>query len=120
MNDRRQEERKHIFAINGAPEFLNLVRELFQEEGYNVTTTNYVPKSFNQIAALQPDALIVDVVVGEPELHWCVPVCSMATARAPAFRQGILSPPHPRVLPCHHSMARRSAVCTIDSWRANS
>jgi DNA-binding response OmpR family regulator len=65
VNDRRQEDRKHIFAINGAPEFLNLVRELFQEEGYNVTTTNYVPKSFNQIAALQPDALIVDVVVGE-------------------------------------------------------
>lgn len=65
VDDRRQEDRKHIFAINGAPEFLNLVRELFQEEGYNVTTTNYVPKSFNQIAALQPDALIVDVVVGQ-------------------------------------------------------
>src|SRR3954469_7274936 len=65
VNDRRQEDRKHIFAINGAPEFLNLVRELFQEEGYNVTTTNYVPKSYEQIAALQPDALIVDVVVGQ-------------------------------------------------------
>src|SRR5258708_1477693 len=65
VNDRRQEERKHIFAINGAPEFLNLVRELFQEEGYNVTTTNFVPKSFDQVAALQPDAVIVDVVVGQ-------------------------------------------------------
>jgi CheY-like chemotaxis protein len=69
VNDRRQEERKHIFAINGAPEFLNLVRELFQEEGYNVTTTNFVPKSFDQIAALQPDAVIVDVVVGQ-EAGW--------------------------------------------------
>ena len=63
--NRSQEGRKHIFAINGAPEFLNIVRELFQEEGYNVTTTNYVPNSFDQIEALRPDALIVDIVVGQ-------------------------------------------------------
>jgi DNA-binding response OmpR family regulator len=63
--DRRQEHRKHIFAINGSPEFLDLMRDLFQEEGYNVTTTNYVPRSFDQIAALQPDALIIDVATGQ-------------------------------------------------------
>ena len=63
MEDRSQEARKHIFAINGSPEFLNIVRELFQEENYNVTTTNYVPNSFEQIKALHPDALIVDVAV---------------------------------------------------------
>jgi DNA-binding response OmpR family regulator len=65
MEDRRQEGRKHIFAINGAPEFLNIVRDLFQEEAYNVTTTNFVPNSFDQIVALQPDALIVDIVIGQ-------------------------------------------------------
>jgi CheY-like chemotaxis protein len=65
MEDRSQEGRKHVFAINGSPEFLNVVRELFQDERYNVTTTNYVPNSFTQIAALQPDALIVDVAVGQ-------------------------------------------------------
>jgi len=65
VEDRSQEQRKHIFAINGSPAFLNIVRDLFQEEDYNVTTTNFVPNSFAQIAALQPDALIVDVVVGQ-------------------------------------------------------
>ena len=65
MEDRRQERRKHVFVINGAPEFLNLMRELFQDENYNVTTTNFVPRSFEQIAGLQPDALIIDVVVGQ-------------------------------------------------------
>jgi CheY-like chemotaxis protein len=65
VEDRSQEHRKHIFAINGSPEFLNIVRELFQEEDYNVTTTNFVPNSFEQIQALQPDALIVDVVIGQ-------------------------------------------------------
>ncbi len=65
LEDRDQEGRKHVFVINGVPEFLNLMRDLFQDERYNVTTTNFVPRSFEQIAALQPDALIIDVVVGE-------------------------------------------------------
>ena len=65
MADRGQEERKHILAINGSVDFLNIVRELFQEEDYNVTTTNFVPNSFEQIQALQPDALLVDVAAGE-------------------------------------------------------
>ena len=63
--DRSQERRKHVFVINGAPEFLDVVRELFQEERYNVTTTNFVPNSFAQIEALAPDALIVDIVLGQ-------------------------------------------------------
>jgi CheY-like chemotaxis protein len=57
-------ERKHIFAVNSAPEFLDLVRDLLQDEQFNVTTTNYVPRTFDQIAALQPDLLLVDLVVG--------------------------------------------------------
>ena len=65
MEERSQEQRKHIFAIDGSPDFLNVIRDLFQDEGYNVTTTNYVPNSFAQIAALEPDALIVDIVVGQ-------------------------------------------------------
>ncbi len=67
MEERSQEERKHIFAINGSPDFINIVRELFQEEGYNVTTTNFVPTSFEQIETAHPDALIVDVVVSHDE-----------------------------------------------------
>jgi hypothetical protein len=65
VEDRSQEQRKHIFAINGSPDFFNVIRYVFQEEDYNVTTTNFVPNSFEQIAALDPDALIVDIVVGQ-------------------------------------------------------
>jgi DNA-binding response OmpR family regulator len=65
VEDRSQEQRQHIFAINGSPDFLNVIRDLFQEEEYNVTTTNFVPNSFEQIAALEPDALIVDIVIGQ-------------------------------------------------------
>jgi DNA-binding response OmpR family regulator len=63
--EQRQIERRHIFIVNGAPVILDLLRELFQAEAYNVTTTNFVPQTFDQIAALTPDLLMVDVVVGD-------------------------------------------------------
>ena len=66
---RTQEGRKHIFVVNGAPAFLNLMRDLLQDERYNVTTTNFVPRYYEQIAALQPDALVIDVVTGQ-EAGW--------------------------------------------------
>jgi DNA-binding response OmpR family regulator len=59
-----QAARKHVFVLNGAPEFLNMMRKLFQDEHYNVTTTNFVPKSFDQIEALQPDVLVIDLAYG--------------------------------------------------------
>jgi CheY-like chemotaxis protein len=65
VEERSQERRKHVFAINASPPFLNIIRELFQEEGYNVTTTNFAPNSFAQIEALQPDALIIDIAIGQ-------------------------------------------------------
>lgn len=57
----RQGERKHIFAVNHDPEFLDVVRVLLQDESYNVTTTNYVPRTWDQIAALQPSLLLIDI-----------------------------------------------------------
>lgn len=59
-----QRARKHVFCVNGASEFLDLLREIMQEEHYNVTTTNFVPRTHEQITALQPDVVIVDLVVG--------------------------------------------------------
>ena len=65
VDGRNQVPRRHVFAINSSPAFLNVVRELFQEEGYNVTTTNFAPNSFAQIEALRPDALIIDIAIGQ-------------------------------------------------------
>ncbi len=60
----RQMRRQHIFCVNGYAEFLDFVRVLFQQEDYNVTTTNFVPNTFAQIEALQPSVLIIDLEVG--------------------------------------------------------
>jgi CheY-like chemotaxis protein len=55
--------RKHVFVVNGSPLFLDVMRLFLQEEEFNVTTTNFVPRTFDQIAGLQPDLLIIDVAV---------------------------------------------------------
>jgi len=81
--EQQQMARKHIFAVNSAPEFLDLVRELLQDEHFNVTTTNYVPRTFEQIAGLKPDLLLIDLVVGI-EAGWDL----LARLEAEALTQG--------------------------------
>ena len=63
--ERTQMGRKHIFAVNGSAEFLDILRDLLEEEEYNVTTTNFVPRTFEQIEALRPELLIIDLVAGQ-------------------------------------------------------
>ena len=60
-----QMQRQHVFVVNGSVEFLDLVRELLQDERYNVTTTNFVPRTFHQIETARPSLLVVDVCHGE-------------------------------------------------------
>lgn len=62
--EHQQMTRKHVLCVNGAPSFLDFVRELLQDERYNVTTTNYVPRTFDLIESIQPDLVILDIVVG--------------------------------------------------------
>ena len=65
LDDRQQTPRKHVFAVNSSPDFLLIVRELLEDEGYAVTTCDFAPNVFTRIVMRQPDALIIDVAVGE-------------------------------------------------------
>src|SRR5215207_5326036 len=60
-----QMQRQHIFVVNGSAAFLDVVRDLLQDERYNVTTTNFVPETYDQFASLKPALLILDLAVGE-------------------------------------------------------
>lgn len=60
-----QMQRQHIFVVNGSADFLDVVRDLLQDESYNVTTTNFVPHTFKQIETARPSLLIVDLIHGE-------------------------------------------------------
>ena len=62
--EKAQLERKHVFCVDGAAEFLDLLRELFQDAHFTVTTTDFEEGTHARIATLQPDIVIVDLVVG--------------------------------------------------------
>lgn len=64
-SERLQMSRQHVFCINGSSMFLEFVRMLLEEECYNVTTTNFLPETFVQIAAVRPDLLILDLQIGK-------------------------------------------------------
>ena len=66
MDDRQRMRRKHIFAVNSSPDFLLIIRELLEEEGYTVTTSDFEANVFTRIVMRQPDAHMIDVAVGEP------------------------------------------------------
>jgi DNA-binding response OmpR family regulator len=60
-----QMRRQHIFVVNGSAPFLDIIRELLQDENYNVTTTNFLPETFATIEAARPSLLLIDLAVGE-------------------------------------------------------
>ena len=66
MDDRRQTPRTQVFAVNSSPDFLLIIRDLLEDEGYAVATCDFEPNVFTRIVMRQPDALIVDVAVEEP------------------------------------------------------
>ena len=65
MDDHQGSSRKRVFAVNSSPDFLLIVRELLEDEGYAVTTSDFEPNVFTKIVMRQPDALVIDVAVGE-------------------------------------------------------
>lgn len=55
-------KKKRITVVNDYPEFLDMIDELLQEEGYEVTTLPKHQGAFEQIKASQPDVVICDLV----------------------------------------------------------
>lgn len=59
--EKQQREPQHIFVVNHEPDILDVVRMLLEDETYRVTTTNYLPRMWTLIAALQPALLLIDL-----------------------------------------------------------
>jgi DNA-binding response OmpR family regulator len=57
--------RPHIVCLTSGGDFLDFLRGLLEDEDFNVTTTNYVPRSFDLLAALQPDLIMLDLIIAK-------------------------------------------------------
>src|SRR5215204_5704270 len=54
----------HIVVVNDDHDVLNLLAELFTEEGYQVTTSMIAYESPAEVAVLAPDVLVADLRLG--------------------------------------------------------
>lgn len=76
---------RHVLIINRDPAFLDVARVLLQDEGYNVTTTNLVVRSFLMIQAVRPDVLVIDLALDDDEIWQLVDMLRLhrTTAQIP-------------------------------------
>lgn len=66
-------ESRHVLVINDSPEILELFTELLEEEGCRVTTDTFtmdLDDLFDTIQHLQPDLIVLDMIIGREDLGW--------------------------------------------------
>ena len=65
----------HILIIDSAPAILELLRELFEGEGFRVSTRSVVPSRLEEVKELQPSLIIFDHL-RQGETGWSL-LCSL-------------------------------------------
>jgi len=63
---------RHILAINDSEDVLQLYRDLFEEEGYRVSTQAYVSTDLGAICELRPDLIILDYMSEAEDAGWAL------------------------------------------------
>ncbi len=61
-----------ILVINDTQEILQLFQDLLEDEGYEVILSSFAPQSMYEIARLQPDLVILDLIFGSERIGWQV------------------------------------------------
>lgn len=63
-------QQPHILCINHAPEILELLRVLLEDEGYCVSTLMMVEHSLDAIVSLSPDVITIDYMWSTSDNEW--------------------------------------------------
>jgi CheY-like chemotaxis protein len=65
-------EKARIFVADDDKDFLQLMRELVEEEGYSVLVLREKNKAYEEIKQALPNLVILDVVMEHPDTGWQV------------------------------------------------
>ncbi len=60
----------HIVVVNDTQEILELFREILEEEGYKVSLYSFAFNDINEIVKLDPDLVILDLMIGGESVGW--------------------------------------------------
>jgi CheY-like chemotaxis protein len=64
--------KKHVMVVNDHPEFLALLCEFLEEEGYKVSALPKHQGAFEQIKAGKPDIVICDLIFDNMPMGWAL------------------------------------------------
>jgi CheY-like chemotaxis protein len=64
--------KKHVMVVNDHPEFLGLLSEFLDEEGYEVSALPKHQGAFEQIKASNPDIVICDLIFDNIPAGWAL------------------------------------------------
>jgi CheY-like chemotaxis protein len=70
LTEPTSQERPHILVINDTQEVLEVMRELLEEEGYQVSLYSAAIRDLDKIREIGPDLLILDHMIGDEEYGW--------------------------------------------------
>lgn len=63
---------KKILVVNDTQEILDLFRDIFEEEGYEVSLYSYAFDDLVEIKRINPDLIILDYMIGGEDYGWQV------------------------------------------------
>lgn len=63
-------QQPHILCINHAPEILELLRVLLEDDGYRVSTLMMIDHSLDAIVDLNPDVITIDYMWASSDNEW--------------------------------------------------
>jgi CheY-like chemotaxis protein len=63
-------EKAHIFVANDDKDFLELMKELLEGEGYSATVLHVGKNAYEEIKKALPDLLILDIILEQPDAGW--------------------------------------------------
>jgi CheY-like chemotaxis protein len=61
---------RHVLVVNDTEEIIELFREIIEGLGHRVTATSYAPDDLAEIRKVEPDLVILDLVMGGEKLGW--------------------------------------------------
>ena len=61
---------KHILVVNDTEEILELFRDIVEGMGHTITATSFAPDDLEQVAKVNPDLAVLDLMVGGEGHGW--------------------------------------------------
>ncbi|MER3485568.1 MAG: hypothetical protein C4345_05985 [Chloroflexota bacterium] len=66
----RRQQRRRILIVNDSQEILDVLRDLLEEEGYEVVVYSYAIRDLEEVKRVNPDLIILDFIINEETAGW--------------------------------------------------